>query len=125
MTIELEASPTDVLNKLLRHRAEWDDDMGESRIVETLSSQADIFQYSMNMMAPQPSRDFCELRSWCDMSHVNIKYQFVIYSASIEHDNALKLGDIRANTVKNFYLIETTSNEKKCKLHQIYRADYR
>ena len=34
----------------------------DSRIIETLSNQTDIHQYAIHFMAPQPSRDFCELR---------------------------------------------------------------
>lgn len=125
LTIEIDASASDILNKILKNRQEWDEDLSESKIIESLSNQTDVFQYAMAMMAPQPSRDFCELRSWRDASYLGSKYQFVVYSQSIEHDTALKMGDIRANTVRNFYLIESTGNENKCKVHQIYRADYR
>jgi deleted in liver cancer protein len=96
------------------------------RVVETLSTQADIVQYAIHFMAPQPSRDFCELRCWREASYLNQKYAHVIYSSSIENENIQLIGDVRANTLRNFYLIEiNASNEKKCKLHQLYRADYR
>lgn len=126
LTIEIDALPGDILNKLLKSRHEWDDDLSEFRVIETLTSQTDIYQYAIHLMAPQPSRDFCELRSWREMSSVNVKYQYAVYSQSIEHEKALDLGDIRGNTVRNFYLIEANSSaDTKCKLHQIFRADYR
>ena len=62
LTIELEGSAAQILNKLLRHRAQWDEDLLESRVVEALASQTEIFQYAVHVMPPQPSRDFCELR---------------------------------------------------------------
>lgn len=98
----------------------------EFKVIETLSSQADIVQYVVHFMAPQPSRDFCELRCWREASYLNSKYAHVIYSSSIENENVQLVGDVRANTLKNFYLIEiNASSEKKCKLHQLYRADFR
>ena len=125
LTIEIDACASDILNKLLKGRHEWDDDLGELRVIETISNQTEIYQYSLHLMAPQPSRDFVELRSWKEMSSVSSKYQYAVYSQSIEHEKALELGDIRANTVRNFYLIETTSAENKCKLHHIFCTDYR
>jgi deleted in liver cancer protein len=126
LSVEIDASPIEVLNKILKCRAEWDDDMLESRIVETLNSQTDIFQYVMHLMAPQLSRDFCELRSWREATYLHSKYSYLVFSTSVEHDKASVLGDIRAVTLRNFYLIESSSsNENKCKVHQLYRADYR
>jgi len=98
----------------------------EFKVIETLSTQADIVQYAVHFMAPQPSRDFSELRCWREASYLNQKYAYVVYSSSIENENIQLIGDVRANTLKNFYLIElNATNEKKCKLHQLYRADYR
>lgn len=125
LSTELNASADVILNKLLRHRAQWDEDFSESRVIEALGLDTEIFQYVIDVMAPQPSREFCELRGWRDASHINSKYSVAIYCNSIEHEKVDKIGDIRANTVLNFYLIEKTNNTNKCKLHQIYRADYR
>lgn len=123
LSIEIDASSVDIRNKILKGRSQWDEDLNESRVVEQLTSNADVFQYVMHFMAPQPSRDFCELRCWSDASELGTKYSFSIYSTSIEHDSASLLGDIRANTLNNFYLIEML-NENKCKVHQLYRGDF-
>ena len=113
------------LNKLYL-RNQWDEDLIDSRVVENLSAQADIYQYAIHFMAPQPSRDFCELRCWREATYLNQKYAYVVYSSSIESESIQLIGDIRANTLKNFYLIEANSpNDKRCKLHQLNRADFR
>ena len=60
------------------------------------------------------------------MSHAHGKYAYAIYSSSIEHDKANCIGDLRAITLKNFYLVEWGSGGgKPCKLHQLYRADFK
>lgn len=126
LCIELDCSANEALNKILKCRSQWDENLLESRVVETLANQADIVQYVMSFMAPQPTRDFCELRCWREASYLGQKYSHVVYSTSIEHENVQMLGDIRANTLKNFYLIESnTLNGNKCFLYQLYRADYR
>jgi hypothetical protein len=124
LSVEIESSASDLLNKLMKFRSNWDDDLIDSRVVEVLDNRTDVIQYVVHFMAPQPSRDFCELRTWREGSYLNPKYSYIIYSTSIEHEKANVIGDIRANTLRNFYLIETIS-EKKCKIYQIYRADYK
>lgn len=121
----LAATPNAVLNKLLRGRDQWDDDLLESRVIEGLEPQTEIVQYVAHVMAPQPSRDFVELRGWRRAEDSGSKYLYAVYSSSIEHEKALKLGDIRANCLVNFYLVEEGSEVGTCKLYQIYRADYR
>lgn len=123
LSLELDAQPSDVLNKLLKLRSHWDEDLIESRLVECLTAQTDVVQYVMNLMPPQPTRDFCELRHWRDATYLNAKYAYLVYSTSIEHEKAPLIGDIRANTLRNFYMIETVS-DTKCRLHQLFRADY-
>jgi len=62
-SVQVSAPPVDVLERLLRERHLWDDDMIKWRVVQRLDSQTEVFQYVVNMMVPHPTRDFCELRS--------------------------------------------------------------
>jgi len=134
LSIDLNASASSILTKLLRARAHWDEDLLESRVVQVLGAQVEIFQYAVHCMAPQPSRDFCELRSWRDgITLAGTRFAYAVYSSSVEPVNSKvgKLGDIRANCIVSFYLIEKldTSLEKngsdKCRLHHIFRGDFR
>jgi len=60
--VQVPAPPVDVLERLLRERHLWDDDIIKWRVVQRLDDQTEVFQYVVNMMAPHPTRDFCELR---------------------------------------------------------------
>ena len=61
-SVELAAPPVDVLERLLRERHLWDDDLIKWRVVQRLDADTEVFQYVVNMMVPHPTRDFCELR---------------------------------------------------------------
>lgn len=61
-SVEVEAPPSVVLNRVLRERHLWDEDFVQWKVVETLDKQTEIYQYVLNSMAPHPSRDFVVLR---------------------------------------------------------------
>jgi len=61
-SVEVAAPPADVLERVLRERHLWDDDVVKWRVVCRLDHQTDLFQYVVNVMPPHPARDFCELR---------------------------------------------------------------
>lgn len=62
VSVEVPASPEDVLTRVLREQGHWDEDLLECRTVETLNDRTDIYQYVRNSMAPHPSRDHVVLR---------------------------------------------------------------
>ena len=61
-SVDVPAPPVDVLERLLRERHLWDDEVVKWRVVHRLDHQTEVFQYVVNMMVPHPTRDFCELR---------------------------------------------------------------
>lgn len=61
-SVEVEAPPSVVLNRVLRERHLWDEDFVQWKVVETLDRQTEVYQYVLNSMAPHPSRDFVVLR---------------------------------------------------------------
>jgi len=61
-SVEVAAPPADVLERLLRERHLWDDDIIKWRVVQRLDDETEVFQYVVNVMVPHPTRDFCELR---------------------------------------------------------------
>ncbi|RVE76286.1 hypothetical protein OJAV_G00006850 [Oryzias javanicus] len=64
VTVEIHASPEDVLTRVLREQGQWDEDLLESRVVETLDQRTEVYQYVRNTMAPHPTRDHVVLRTW-------------------------------------------------------------
>lgn len=62
VSVEVEAPPSVVLNRVLRERHLWDVDLLQWKVCETLDKQTEVFQYVLNRMPPHPSRDFVVLR---------------------------------------------------------------
>lgn len=62
MCFEVSATPTEVLHRLLRERPLWQTELQQEKVLETLDKQTDVYQYSCQNMAPQPSCDYVVLR---------------------------------------------------------------
>ncbi|XP_069833759.1 rho GTPase-activating protein 7 isoform X2 [Dendropsophus ebraccatus] len=119
-TIEIPAQPESVLQRLLKEQHMWDEDLLDSKVIETLDDQTDIYQYVQNNMAPHPPRDFVVLRSW----RTNLaKGACALQTTSVEHDQAPLLG-VRVNVLLCKYLIEPCGTGKS-KLTYLCRADMR
>lgn len=118
-SVEVEAPPSVVLNRVLRERHLWDEDFVQWKIVETLDRQTEIYQYVLNSMAPHPSRDFVVLRTWkTDLP----KGMCTLVSLSVEHEEAQLMGGVRAVVMDSQYLIEPCGSGKS-RLTHICRID--
>ncbi|KAG8136811.1 putative StAR-related lipid transfer protein [Naja naja] len=118
-SIEVEAPPSVVLNRVLRERHLWDEDFLQWKIIETLDKQTEIYQYVLNSMAPHPTRDFLVLRSWrTDLP----KGMCVLMAISVEHEETPLMGDVRAVVLDSQYLIEPCGSGKS-RLTHICRID--
>uniref|UniRef100_A0A8B9LFY2 StAR-related lipid transfer (START) domain containing 8 n=1 Tax=Astyanax mexicanus TaxID=7994 RepID=A0A8B9LFY2_ASTMX len=62
ISAEMEAPPPVVLQRVLRERHLWDEDLLHSRVIETLENNTEVFHYITDSMAPHPRRDFVVLR---------------------------------------------------------------
>ncbi|XP_048388389.1 stAR-related lipid transfer protein 13-like isoform X2 [Stegostoma tigrinum] len=121
VSVEVEAPPSVVLNRVLRERHLWDDDLLQWKVVESLDKQTEIFQYVLNSMAPHPSRDFVTLRTWrTDLP----KGTCAFVAISIEHDDAPLVGGVRAMVIDSQCLIEPCGSGKSRMTH-LSRADLR
>lgn len=120
-SVEVEAPPSEVLNRVLNDRQQWDEDLLQWNTMEKLDKQTEVFQYVRNSMAPHPTRDFCVLRSWrTDLP----KGTCVLISTSIEHPRADLKGGLRAVELASRYLIEPCGTGKS-RLTHISRVDIR
>ncbi|XP_074072153.1 stAR-related lipid transfer protein 13 isoform X2 [Macrotis lagotis] len=118
-SVEVEAPPSVVLNRVLRERHLWDEDFVQWKIVETLDKQTEIYQYVLNSMAPHPSRDFVVLRTWkTDLP----KGMCTLVSISVDHEEAHLMGGVRAIVMDSQYLIEPCGSGKS-RLTHICRID--
>ncbi|XP_064607724.1 rho GTPase-activating protein 7-like isoform X2 [Liolophura sinensis] len=120
-SVEVEAPPTEVLNRILSEQYLWDEDLLQWKTVEKINNQTDVFQYVRNSMAPHPTRDYCVLRSWrTDLA----KGACVLVSTSIDHPGAPLLGGVRGVVLASRYLIEPCGSGKS-RLTHLSRIDVR
>uniref|UniRef100_A0A8C7X9U2 Rho GTPase-activating protein 7 n=1 Tax=Oryzias sinensis TaxID=183150 RepID=A0A8C7X9U2_9TELE len=120
VTVEIHASPEEVLTRVLREQGQWDEDLLESRVVETLDQRTEVYQYVRNTMAPHPTRDHVVLRTWVtDLP----KGACALVSSSVDHDGAPVVG-VRANVLTSRYFIEPCGANKS-RLTHISRVDCR
>ncbi|KAM8975390.1 stAR-related lipid transfer protein 13 isoform 2-T2 [Pelodytes ibericus] len=119
VAVEVEAPPSIVLNRLLRERHLWDEDFLQSKVIETIDIQTEVYQYVLNSMAPHPSKDFVVLRSWrTDLP----KGMCTLVAISVEHEDASLVGGVRAAVLDTRYLIEPCGSGKS-RLTHICRVD--
>ncbi|XP_046315210.1 rho GTPase-activating protein 7 isoform X1 [Marmota monax] len=119
-TIEVPALPEEVLKRLLKEQHLWDVDLLDSKVIEILDSQTEIYQYVQNSMAPHPARDYVVLRTW----RTNLpKGACALLLTSVDHDRAPVAG-VRVNVLLSRYLIEPCGSGKS-KLTYMCRADLR
>ncbi|MGH0143471.1 UNVERIFIED_CONTAM: hypothetical protein FKN15_039435 [Acipenser sinensis] len=119
-TVEVPAAPEDVLNRVLREQYRWDDDLLDSKVIESLDNQTEIYQYVLTSMAPHPTRDHVVLRTWTtDLP----KRACALVATSVDHGVAPLMG-VRVNVLTCRYLIEPCGSAKS-KLSYISRIDCR
>ncbi|XP_041838324.1 rho GTPase-activating protein 7 isoform X2 [Melanotaenia boesemani] len=120
VTVEVPASPEEVLMRLLREQGHWDEDLLESRVVETLDERTEVYQYVRNTMAPHPTRDHLVLRTWVtDLP----KGACALVCSSVDHEGAPVVG-VRTNVLTSRYFIEPCGANKS-RLTHISRIDCR
>ncbi|XP_054244659.1 stAR-related lipid transfer protein 13 isoform X1 [Indicator indicator] len=118
-SVEVEAPPSVVLNRVLRERHLWDEDFLQWKVVESLDKQTEVYQYVLNSMAPHPVRDFVVLRTWrTDLP----KGMCMLVATSVEHEEASLMGAVRAIVMDSQYLIEPCGSGK-ARLTHICRID--
>ncbi|KAK3507372.1 hypothetical protein QTP70_014895, partial [Hemibagrus guttatus] len=118
--VDVAAGVDEVLQRIVREQERWDEDLLESRVIETLDNNTDIYQYIRNNMAPNPATDYVVLRSWVtDLP----KGACACVCVSVEHEAAPVLG-VRANMMTSRYLIEP-SGQNKSRVTHISRIDRR
>ncbi|XP_054884173.1 stAR-related lipid transfer protein 13 isoform X2 [Poeciliopsis prolifica] len=119
VSVEVEAPPSVVLNRILRERHLWDMDLLQWKVCETLDKQTEVFQYVLSRMPPHPSRDFVVLRSWrTDLP----KGACSLVSVSIEHEDSSATEGVRAMILESNYLLEPCGSGKS-RLTHICRVD--
>ncbi|XP_016084692.1 stAR-related lipid transfer protein 13-like [Sinocyclocheilus grahami] len=120
VSVEIEAPPAVVLQRVLRERHLWDEDLLHSRVIETLENNTEVFHYITDSMAPHPRRNFIVLRHWCDLP----KGVRVLVSSSVDHNNVQLEAGLRAVLLTSRIFIEPCGMGRS-RLTHYCRADLR
>ncbi|NXI38063.1 STA13 protein, partial [Galbula dea] len=121
VSTEVEAPPATVLHRVLRERHLWDEDLLQSKVVEALDKNTEVYHYITDSMAPHPRRDCVVLRRW----HTDLpRGACLLISISVEHDKLPVEGGVKAIILTSQYLIEPSAMGRSRVTH-ICRADLR
>ncbi|NXS52614.1 STA13 protein, partial [Brachypteracias leptosomus] len=121
VSTDVEAPPATVLHRVLRERHLWDEDLLQSKVVEALDKNMEVYHYVTDSMAPHPRRDCVVLRRWrTDLP----RGACLLISISVEHDKLPVEGGIKAIVLTSQYLIEPSAMGRSRVTH-ICRADLR
>ncbi|NXT06162.1 STAR8 protein, partial [Prunella fulvescens] len=121
VSTDVEAPPATVLHRVLRERHLWDEDLLQSRVVEALDKDMEVYHYVTDSMAPHPRRDCMVLRRWrTDLP----RGACLLSSLSVEHDKVPVEGGVKAIVLTSQYLIEPGAMGRSRVTH-ICRADLR
>ncbi|XP_067404425.1 stAR-related lipid transfer protein 8 isoform X2 [Emydura macquarii macquarii] len=121
VSTEMEAPPYTVLQRILRERHLWDEDLLQGKVIEALDENMEVYHYVTDSMAPHPRRDFVVLRKWrTDLP----RGACLLVSMSLEHEKLQVEEGVRAVVLTSQYLIEPCGMGRS-KVTHICRADLR
>ncbi|XP_005279592.2 stAR-related lipid transfer protein 8 isoform X2 [Chrysemys picta bellii] len=121
VSTEMEAPPYTVLQRVLRERHLWDEDLLQGEVIQALDENMEVYHYVTDSMAPHPRRDFIVLRKWrTDLP----RGAYLLVSMSLEHEKLQVEGGVRAVVLTSQYLIESCGMGRS-KVTHVCRADLR
>lgn len=119
VSVEVEAPPSVVLNRVLRERHLWDMDLLHWKVCESLDRHTEIFHYSVSCMPPHPCRDFLLLRSWrTDLPRGACS----LVCVSVQREDSPGALGVRAVVLESNFLLEPCGSGKS-RLTHVCRVD--
>ncbi|CAH0562379.1 unnamed protein product [Brassicogethes aeneus] len=113
---EIEAPPSEVLNRIIRGRHMWDPELHSTRIIEQIDKKTEIFQYVRRSINPLPKEEYCVLRTW--KTDFLPKEACMLVETSVEHPDCVKIPNtVRGNVYASRYLIEPCGSGKSRIVH--------
>lgn len=119
---DIAAPPTEVINRILRDRHIWDEDLHSSKIVAQMNKSAEVFHIVRRNIEPLSYTDYCVIRTWkTDLP----KGGCVIVETSVEYPDAPHIpNSIRGIVLASRYLIEPGGSGQSRLMH-LSRVDTR
>ncbi|XP_069510399.1 rho GTPase-activating protein 7-like [Ambystoma mexicanum] len=117
---EIEATPKEILQHILKEHRSWDPRLLQEKIIETLDDETEIYQYSTESLAPLPPRDYVVLRTW----RTDPQSGTCVLAATSIHSEGASTSGIVGNVLLCEHLIENIGPQKT-KLTHVCRIDTR
>lgn len=61
-SVEIDAAPKAVLHRVLMEQHLWDPSLQQSKVLEILDDETDVYHYTTESMSPLPPREYVVLR---------------------------------------------------------------
>ncbi|XP_056372473.1 rho GTPase-activating protein 7-like isoform X4 [Hyla sarda] len=119
-SIELEATPHMILQHILREQHTWDPNLQQSKIIETLDEDTEIYHYSQENMSSLAHKEYVVLRTWRTDPQSGT---CILAATSVECEDVPVTG-ILGHVILCQHLIENLGNQKS-KVTQACRIDTR
>jgi len=120
---DVEAPPKELLNRVLRERDLWDEDVLKWRTIRRLGENGEVFQYVRNDMPPHPTRDYCIVRLW-KTNLSELRGGCVLVETSVTVQEAPLMGGVGAVCLASRYLVEP-SGAGRSRITYVARIDTR
>lgn len=120
---EINATPSEILTRILRERHIWDEELQSTRLIVQIDQNTEIFQCVRRNVYPLALEDYCMVRIWkTDLP----KGVCLLIEKSVEHPDALSIpNSTRGIVLTSRYFLEPCSISNKSKLMHITRVDTR
>ncbi|XP_049824242.1 stAR-related lipid transfer protein 13 [Aethina tumida] len=115
VTAEIEAPPTEILNRILYGRHIWDPELDFTRLIQRVDDRTEVFQFIRRSISPLPKEEYCVLRTWrTDLP----KEACLVIETSVEHGDCINIPNtVRGNVYASRYLIEPCGSGKSRIVH--------
>uniref|UniRef100_A0A4W3GKZ8 Si:dkeyp-23e4.3 n=1 Tax=Callorhinchus milii TaxID=7868 RepID=A0A4W3GKZ8_CALMI len=111
--VEVDVPAEEILKHLLKEHHLWEKDLLQSKTIETLDDETEIYHYAIGSTAPHPAREYVVLRTWLSDPQSRM---CVLAATSVNDTEAPSLG-VRGDVITSQYLIESTGLVKSRLLH--------
>ncbi|KAJ6668026.1 hypothetical protein lerEdw1_016347 [Lerista edwardsae] len=119
-SVEIDAVPKVVLHRVLMEQHLWDPSLQQSKILEILDDETDIYHYTTESMSPLPPREYVVLRTW----RTDPQSGTCVLAATSTDSEGATVNGILAQVLLSQYLIEVVGPEKS-KVTHVCRIDTR
>ncbi|XP_042305810.1 rho GTPase-activating protein 7-like isoform X3 [Sceloporus undulatus] len=119
-SVEIDAAPKVVLYRILMEHHLWDPNLQQTKILEIVDDETDIYHYTTESMSPLPPREYVVLRTW----RTDPQSGTCVLAATSTNSESATVSGILAHVLLCQYLIEAVGSQKS-KVTHVCRIDTR